>query len=557
MLTEIHIRDLATIEELDLPLKHGGSVITGETGAGKSIFIEAIELALGARGSANIIRAGKERADISLYFDISKLPNAGEWLQSHDFSQDKPECIIRRVLSADGRSRSYINGYPATQHLARELGEFLFHLHGQYEQQVLLKADNQRELLDRYAGHMSLTHDIKACAERWKKLENDIQQLRAASAKRSERSDYLRFQLDELNTLNVRDGEWEKLEAEHHKLTHSEELLRNIQRSIALLDDGEQNVLTSLTDIRKSLEAVQTVDKKITAWLSTLNSAEIQLSDMKIELSDYLEETELDPERLQFIEQRVTAIYDTARKHKIQPQELTALHQRLQQEWDTLENSDSDLAKLAEQQKSTAAEYKKLAAELSKNRAKVAASLEKTITKSIRALSLPHGEFHIALEAEEHAMSAHGAEKIVFHIKTNPDQKLQPLVKAISGGELSRLSLAVHLALADRISTPTLIFDEVDTGVGGATAEKIGKLLRTLGETYQIFCVTHQPQVAACGQHHMLVEKTFVGNSTYTRLRFLNPQERKNEVARMLGGEKITDTTLKHAEEMLGILNPA
>jgi DNA repair protein RecN (Recombination protein N) len=278
---------------------------------------------------------------------------------------------------------------------------------------------------------------------------------------------------------------------------------------------------------------------------------------MKIELSDYLEQTELDPERLQFIEQRVTAIYDTARKHKIQPQELTALHQRLQQEWDTLENSDSDLAKLAEQQKSTAAEYKKLAAELSKNRAKVAASLEKTITKSIRALSLPHGEFHIALEAEEHAMSAHGAEKIVFHIKTNPDQKLQPLVKAISGGELSRLSLAVHLALADRISTPTLIFDEVDTGVGGATAEKIGKLLRTLGETYQIFCVTHQPQVAACGQHHMLVEKTFVGNSTYTRLRFLNPQERKAEVARMLGGEKITDTTLKHAEEMLGALNPA
>lgn len=557
MLTEIHIRDLATIEELDLPLKHGGSMITGETGAGKSIFIEAIELALGARGSANIIRVSKERADISLYFDISKLPNAGEWLHAHDFSQDKPECIIRRVLSADGRSRSYINGYPATQQLARELGELLFHLHGQYEQQVLLKAENQRELLDRYAGHMPLAQEIKACAERWKKLENDIQQLRAAASRRSERSDYLRFQLDELNTLNVRDGEWEKLEAEHHKLTHSEELLRNIQRSIALLEDGEQNVLSSLGDIRKSLEAVQTVDKKISGWLSTLNSAEIQLSDMKIELSDYLEETELDPERLQFIEQRVTAIYDIARKHKIQPQELTALHQRLQQEWDALENSDNDLAKLAEQQKATAAEYKKLAAELSKNRAKVAASLEKTITKSIRALSLPHGEFHIALEAEEHAMSPHGAEKIVFHIKTNPDQKLQPLAKVISGGELSRLSLAVHLALADRISTPTLIFDEVDTGVGGATAEKIGKLLRTLGETYQIFCVTHQPQVAACGQHHMLVEKTFVGNSTHTRLRFLNPDERKAEVARMLGGEKITDTTLKHAEEMLEVLNPA
>ena len=556
MLTQIHIRDLATIEELDLPLLHGGSMITGETGAGKSIFIEAIELALGARGSANIIRVGKERADISLYFDISKLPNAGEWLKAHDFAQEMPECIIRRVLSADGRSRSYINGIPATQQLARELGEFLFHLHGQYEQQVLLKAENQRELLDRYAGHMPLAQQVKTCAEQWKKLENDINNLRLAASKRTERSEYLRFQLDELNTLNVRAGEWEILEVEHHKLTHSEELLRNIQRAIALLDDGEQNVLTGLNEIRKSLEPVQNIEKKISDWLATINSAEIQLSDMKVELDDYLGDADLDPERLQFIEQRVTTIYDTARKHKIQPQELPALHQRLQQEWEQLENSDSDLSRLAEQQAQLAAEYKKLASDLSKNRRNIAALLEKTITKSIRALSLPHGEFHIALETEEHVMSPHGAEKIVFHIKTNPDQKLQPLAKVISGGELSRLSLAVHLALADRISTPTLIFDEVDTGVGGATAEKIGKLLRTLGETYQIFCVTHQPQVAACGQHHILVEKKFAANSTHTTLRFLNLKERKAEVARMLGGEKITDTTLAHAEEMLEKLNP-
>ncbi len=555
MLTHIHIRDLATIEELDLPLLHGGSMITGETGAGKSIFIEAIELALGARGSANIIRVGKERADISLHFDISKLPNAGDWLTAHDFSAEEHECIIRRVLSADGRSKSYINGYPATQQLARELGELLFHLHGQYEQQVLLKADNQRELLDRYAGHMSLVQQVKCTAERWKKLELDIQLLREASSKRSERSDYLRFQLDELNTLNVRDGEWEKLETEHHRLTHSEELLRNIQRVIAILDDSDVNVLSGLADIRKSLEAVQTVEKKIPEWLNTLNSAEIQLSDMKIELNDYLEHADLDPERLQFIEQRVSHIYDTARKHKIQPQELPALHQRLQQEWDALENSDTDLEKLANEQKQLLNEYRTLATELSNNRRKIAATLAKTITKSIRALSLPHGEFNIALEADDHLISPHGAEKIVFLIKTNPDQKLQPLAKVISGGELSRLSLAVHLALADRISTPTLIFDEVDTGVGGATAEKIGKLLRTLGETYQIFCVTHQPQVAACGQHHILVEKTFTGNSTHTHLRFLNAGERKAEVARMLGGETITDTTRAHAEEMLAAMS--
>lgn len=557
MLTHIQILDLATIESLDLALRHGGSMITGETGAGKSIFIEAIELALGARGSANIVRIGKERADISLHFDISKLPNAVRWLQDHDFSLEGNDCIIRRVLNSDGRSRSYINGYTATQQLARELGELLFHLHGQYEQQVLLKPDNQRELLDRYAGHMNLVQEISACATRYKQLEKDMQTLRDAANKRHERSDYLRFQLDELNALQMRDGEWEKLEAEHHKLTHADELLRHLQQAHTMLDDGEQNIMQSLHDVRKSLETVQNVDKKIPEWVTTLDSATILLNDMKFEINDYLEKTDIDPERLQFIEQRVTQIYNIARKHKIQPHEVTALHTRLQQEWDALENSDSDLAKLLAEQQTVLAQYKKLATELTANRRKTAAALQKTITKSIRALSLPHGEFQIALEAEEQAIALHGAEKIVFLIKTNPDQKLQPLVKVISGGELSRLSLAVHLALADRISTPTLIFDEVDTGVGGATAEKIGKLLRTLGETYQIFCVTHQPQVAACGQHHLLVEKTFVNNITHTHLRFLNPNERKAEVARMLGGETITDTTRAHAEEMLAAMNIA
>lgn len=553
MLTHIQIQDLATIESLDLPLRHGGSMITGETGAGKSIFIEAIELALGSRGSANIIRAGKERADISLHFDIGKLPHAAEWLKNHDFSLESNECIIRRVLTNDGRSRSYINGYAATQHLARELGEFLFHLHGQYEQQVLLKPENQRELLDRFADHMQLVKDVANCAQEWKQIETDIQQLRDAAAKRHERSDYLRFQLEELNTLNVREGEWEKLEAEHHVLTHSEELLRHLQLAAGMLEDGDQSAIQNLHAVRKTLETVQNVEKKIPEWLASLDSAMIQLQDVKAEITDYLEKTELDPERLQFIEQRVTQIYNIARKHKIQPDEVTALHTRLQNEWDALENSDQDLAKLAAQQTATAAKYQQLAKTLTEGRRKTAAQLQKTITKSIRALSLPHGEFQIALEAEEQKISAHGAEKIVFLIKTNPDQKLQPLAKVISGGELSRLSLAVHLALADRISTPTLIFDEVDTGVGGATAEKIGKLLRTLGETYQIFCVTHQPQVAACGQHHLLVEKSFKNNITHTHLRFLSADERKAEVARMLGGEKITDTTRAHAEEMLAL----
>lgn len=556
MLTEIHIRDLATIEKLDLPLTHGGNMLTGETGAGKSIFIEAIELALGARGSQNMIRAGKNRADISLYFNVEKLPKAGEWLTEHDFSQDSDECMIRRVISSDGRSRCYINGYPATQSLVRELGEHLFHLHGQYEQQVLLKTENQRELLDRYAGHQAILTEIKVCTSEWKKINTKIESLRDMTAKRNERSEYLRFQLDELSQLNLVEGEWEKLEKEHHMLTHSEELLRNLQQAVSRLDDSEYSILSNLSDIRRSLEKVANVEPRVKDWLNTLANADIHLTEVHDDLSNYLSSVDLDPERLQFIEQRVSQIYDAARKHKIQPQELVALHTSLQQEWDALENSDQDMATLLEQQKSITEAYKKLASKLSKSRKKVADGLEKTITKTIRSLSLPHAEFQIAFEHDD-SISAHGSEKIIFQIKTNPDQHMQSLAKVVSGGELSRLSLAVHLALADRISTPTLIFDEVDTGVGGATAEKIGKLLRKLGETYQLFCVTHHAQVAACGQFHILVEKKVEDGKTYTNLRLLNSKERQSELARMLGGEKITDTTLAHAGEMLEAMNPA
>ena len=552
MLTQIHIRDLATIEELHLNLKNGSTMITGETGAGKSIFIEAIELALGGRASPNMIRSGKEKADISLSFDVINFPLVIECLKNLDLYHDTPECIIRRVITSDGSSRSYVNGSPSTLQFVKELGELLFHLHGQHEQQVLLKTETQREMLDRFGDHLPLAAQVKTCAEQWRTLDQQIKSLREQTLERKDRSDYLRFQLEELQTVKLQPDEWETLESEHHRLTHFEELLRQIQQAIQqLADDENQNALSLLNDVRKTLDGIQAIEPKASEWINTLDSSLIQLGDLESELKNYLEKTDLDPEKLQRLEERVSQIFNLSRKHKISPQELIGFRERLAAELTALDSSDENLGKLEEQQKICASEYAVHAEKLSASRKKAAARLEKEITTTIRSLSLPHGEFRIQLENETSSLSLHGNEKITFLIKTNPDQALQPLAKVISGGELSRLSLAAHLALANRTSIPTLVFDEVDTGLSGATAEKIGKLLRKLGESYQVFCVTHQPQVAACGHHHLLVEKYFVGKSTHTRLRLLDADEKTREIARMLGGEKITEKTLEHAKEVL------
>lgn len=552
MLTEIHIKDLATIEALELHFNHGCTMITGETGAGKSIFIEAIELALGGRASPNLIRPGKDKADISLCFDITHFPKVIECLKKLDLEDDAHKCIIRRVIKSDGRSNCYVNGSPATVQFIKELGELLFHLHGQHEQQVLTKSDTQREMLDRYADHLTLAHQVKHLSEEWHSLGQQIKNLREKTLERSERSDYLRFQLEELQAIKLQAGEWEVLEKEHHRLTHAEELMRHIQQAITQISEDEnQHALGMLHNVRKTLESITSVEPKAQEWMNTLNSAFIQMEDLASELQNYLENTELDPEKLQALEERVSQIFNLSRKHKIAPQELVNFQARIASELDSLNSSDEDLLKLEAEQHAVKQKYVEQADKLSLSRKKAAAKLEKEISTTIRSLSLPHGEFKIELEKETHALSTHGHEKIVFLIKTNPDQSLQPLAKVISGGELSRLSLAAHLALANRTSIPTLVFDEVDTGLSGATAEKIGRLLRQLGTSYQVFCVTHQAQVAACGHNHLFVEKYFIEKSTHTRLRLLTANEKTREIARMLGGEKITEKTLEHAKEIL------
>lgn len=552
MLTQIDIKDFATIASLQLYLKEASTMITGETGAGKSIFIEAIELALGGRASPDFIRPGKDKAEISLCFDISHFPHVIDYLQTLDLYRDAPECIIRRVLTQDGRSRSYVNASPVPVQVVKELGELLFHLHSQHEQQILLKADKQRDILDRYADHLPLCYEVKTLAEQRKKIDSEIHHFQIKINEKKARSDYLRFQLQELELLDLQSNEWEQLEYEHKKLSHADELIQALQKSLDIsTENADQNLFLLLQQVRKIIEPLQQIEPEATKWVNKLLEIDIELKTLSSAWKNYLDINQIDTERLAQTEARLGQIFGLARKHKLPPEALFNFKLNLENELATLDSSEETLAILEKNRDQIEKNYAISAEKLTQSRKKAAKKLGQFITETIQSLALPHGKFEIDLEKETTAWGSHGQEKIIFLVSINPDQAPKPLAKNISGGELSRLSLAAHLALADRTRIPTLVFDEVDTGLGGAIAEKIGKLIRELGNHYQVFCITHQPQVAALGHHHLLVEKYILDQRTHTRLRILNLDEKTQEIARMLGGEHITETTLEHAKEVL------
>lgn len=552
MLNHIHISNLISLQEVKLDLLKGTTVITGETGAGKSILIDAVDIALGGRANADMVRQGQEKADISLSFDVRKLPDARAWLKNLDLDQDG-ECLIRRTIHKDGRSRSYINGMPTTLQPLRELSDLLINIHGQHENQSLMRSDKQRDMLDRYAGHMNWVDQVRHLAEEWTAVSQELKTLRAVSSERTSRSEFLRFQFNELDALHLQPDEFHTLDLEHKQLAHSGELLDNIQIAIACLsDDEENNALTQLNRSLHALETIMKVDPKIQTWVESIKNAILQVSDTEDDLRRYLESVDLDPERLQWLDQRISTLFDIARKHKVAPNELYDLQQRIATELNELDTSDERITELENKLNLLQKEYLQVATKLSESRAKAANILEREITTSIQELSLPHGQFHIHLEKEENSsISAHGLEKVIFQIKTNAGQSMQLLSKVASGGELSRISLAIHMATAEQHTIPTLIFDEVDVGIGGGVAEIVGKLLRRLGHTHQVLCITHLPQVAAQGQQHLLVKKTHENNMTISHIRPLNAKEKTQEIARMLGGVEITKKTLEHAKEMI------
>lgn len=558
MLAQIHISNLVTIQELHLDLLNGTTVITGETGAGKSILIDAIELALGSRINADIIRPGQDKADISLVFDIDKATEIKEWLKSYDLNHESGECIIRRTITKEGRSRSYINGMPTTLQPLRELSEMLISIHGQHEHQALLKSEAQRKMLDRFAGHDHLVDKVAVLSDEWHALSKEIKVLEQLSKEHKQRGEFLKFQLQELEELNLTCDEFATLDLEHKQLAHAEELLQNINYAIDCLSENESaNALHLLNQAAHYLEVVRQVDPKVETWIHTLQAAIVQINDTHSDLRRYLDSIDIDPERLEATEERISLLFELARKHKVAPQDLYDLQQKLSAEYMRLENSDETLSDLKQKLDSLEKHYHEVAHKLGQSRLKAAKRLATEITQTVNELALPQAEFHVLFEIEDYSHPApHGMERVIFQIKTNPGQDLQPLAKIASGGELSRISLAIHLATAGQHTVPTMIFDEVDVGIGGGTAEIVGKLLRRLSQTHQVLCITHAPQVAAQGHQHLRVKKVLENNTTYTHIQALSKDEKVSELARMLGGVEITKTTLDHAREMLESMIP-
>jgi DNA repair protein RecN (Recombination protein N) len=552
MLTHIHIWNFAIVEQLDIEFESGLTVLTGETGAGKSILLDALNLALGDRADTSVIRHGSDKAEISVTFFLHDCPEANHWLSEHEM-QSEDECIIRRTISRNGPSKAFINGIPATVQQLRELGEMLVDLHGQHEHQSLLQRDIQRQLLDDYANHKDLLQQVAANHQHWLQLQEQWQRLSSANQDRDSRLELLRYQVQELESLNLQAGEAGELEAEHKRLANASHLLQTAQQVLAVLEENEDSAVhQALNQSHGDISDLARVDEQLQPIADLLNNAIIQVQETISELRHYADTLELDPTRLQEVEQRINAMHTLSRKHRVDAEKLVSLLPRLQQERDDLEQADIKLDGLHKQIQQAKDTFTKSAAKLTQSRKKTAKLLSEKISDAMQGLSLQGGKFDVQLETlPEARWNAQGCEQIEFYVSANPGQPLKPLTKVASGGELSRISLAIQVITAQAARIPTLIFDEVDVGIGGRVAEIVGLQLRALGQHRQVVCVTHLPQVAALGHHHLQVSKQTGKDTTITEIKQLDNQQRIDEVARMLGGIEITDQTLSHAREMI------
>jgi DNA repair protein RecN (Recombination protein N) len=555
MLRHIHVRNFAIIDTVQLELEGGLTVMTGETGAGKSILVDALGLLLGDRAGAEAIRPGAERAELEALFTLENQPQAQEKLQELALDDESGDCLLRRVIVREGASRAFVNGRTVNLATLRELGGLLVDIHGQHEHQHLLRPSVQRDLLDTYATHDKLLNTVRQTYAAWKTTHEQLEILRQTDTQRSERLDLLHHQLGELEALRLEADEWPHLEGEHRRLAQAGKLINVTHGALQILDEGsdEQRSLHSqLNQISHQLSLALSDDPSLQPSLELLQQTEILLSETIDSLRGYVNELELDPERLHQLESRISALHDAARKYRVRPEDLHAHQHKLQSELETLEHSGASLENLSAELAQHAANYQHAAAELSTSRHTAAARLTAAVTAAIRGLGMPHAQFELQINTDpSSAFTAHGLDSIEALVTTNPGQPLQPLNKVASGGELSRISLALRVQTAAQGEVGTLIFDEVDTGIGGGVAEVVGRLLADLGRERQVLCVTHLPQVAAQGQHHLNVHKQQDATSTRTIIHALTPAARIDELARMIGGVNITPQTRKLAQEML------
>lgn len=551
MLAQLTISNFAIVRELEIDFHSGMTAITGETGAGKSIAIDALGLCLGGRAEADMVRAGAPRADLCARFSLKDTPAALRWLEENQL-EDGRECLLRRVISSDGRSRGFINGTAVPLSQLRELGQLLIQIHGQHAHQLLTKPEHQKTLLDGYAGEYALTQQMAVHYRAWHQSCRELALHQQQSQERAARAELLHYQLKELNEFNPQPGEFEQIDEEYKRLANSGQLLSTSQQALDVLADGEDvNLQSQLYSARQLLTELAGMDTRLSGVLDMLEEAAIQISEASDELRHYCDRLDLDPNRLYELEQRLSRQITLARKHHISPEELPQFHQSLldeQQLLDDQADSQETLSLAVEKHHRLALESAQL---LHKQRVKYATELSQLITDSMHALSMPHGVFSIDVEFNEHSLTAEGADRIEFRVTTNPGQPLQSIAKVASGGELSRIALAIQVITARKMETPALIFDEVDVGISGPTAVVVGKLLRQLGESTQVMCVTHLPQVAGCGHHHFFVSKETDGAMTETHMQPLDKRARLQELARLLGGSEVTRNALANAKELL------
>ncbi|MBE7373446.1 DNA repair protein RecN [Pseudomonas lopnurensis] len=553
MLVHLSVHNYAIVEHLDLELKRGMSVISGETGAGKSIMLDALGLALGDRADSSVVRIGADKADILASFDLDDIPDARAWLTERDLDNDGP-CILRRVITAEGRSRGYINGTPCPQGDLKALGELLIDIHSQHEHQSLLKADTHRRLLDEYSGSQELARQVQLAAQRWRQTRQTLERLSNSSDEQRARHQLLSYQLEELENLALGEHELEQLEHEHKNLASAEQLLGACRQVMDMCSESDAgNVLSALTGSLQRLNAFQNQPGALAEAVNLLASAQIQVEEAMGELNRFVDHFDADPQRQQTLEDRLDTIYTLARKHRVQPTELPALHQQLLDELENLNADDEAVERLGEELAAYARHYEEKAGELSRIRQAAADQLAAAVEVEIQRLGMPGGRFSVQLKpAAEGEYQPFGLEQVEFLVSANPGQPLRPLAKVASGGELSRISLAIQVITAQTSRVPTLVFDEVDVGIGGPTAEIVGQLLRRLGERGQVLTVTHLPQVAAQGHHHLFVHKARGSDETRTAVAELDHGGRVEEIARMLGGVDLTEQSLAHARQMVG-----
>ncbi len=554
MLRSLNIRDFVIVDELDLDLDHGFTVLTGETGAGKSILLDALSLVLGERADPSQIREGKNKAEISALFSLdgSLKELISNWLDEQGFNleDDGATLILKRIIDSSGRSRAFINGGIATLNQTKELGNHLVDIHGQHAHQLLLKTGAQRDLLDHQAQLQEQVLTVKGLYQEWQAAKKQLELAKSAGESLQKEQERLSWQLEELEQLAPKAGEWAEIDVEYSRLANAAKLIEGSQNALAMLSEQEGNAEELLGKAFTEIEDLAKLDSHLEDAKISLESAQIQISEATHSLNRYLQKIDVDPDRLAEVEERLKALHSAAKKFKVTPEELPTTWLDIKEKVNAIKDSQ-DLAALEKNLLATQAEYNKAAKSLSLNRTKAAKTLEKLVTEAMQDLSMAGGQFVIGIEPLAEG-NAYGLENIEFLVAGHPGVSPKPLSKVASGGELARISLAISVITSEASQIPTLIFDEVDSGIGGAVAETVGKRLKELGQAHQVLCVTHLAQVAAQGHQHWKVEKQSSNNSTTSSITSLNRQERVEEIARMLGGTEITDTTRRHARELLG-----